>query len=47
MFNCYCSRCEKVIKKDEVDYEVDLVEVSWGEDWEHVHLKCGGVVSWK
>lgn len=46
MFNCFCDKCNKAIKKDEVDYEVDLVEGLWG-DWEHVHLTCGGVVSWK
>ncbi|GJI61727.1 hypothetical protein [Priestia megaterium] len=42
MFTCFCNECEKVIEKD----EVDLVEVPWEGDWEHVHLKCGSIVSW-
>lgn len=46
MFTCFCSECKKVIENDELDYEVDLVEGPWKGDWEHVHLKCGRIVSW-
>ncbi|WP_241458273.1 hypothetical protein [Bacillus amyloliquefaciens] len=46
MFTCFCRECKKVIEKDEFDYEIDLVEAPWEGDWEHVHLKCGSIVSW-